>query len=389
MNILYVATDVELPSNKGSSTHTLEVASGLKSLGNEVQILCRRSSGDQAGEGSINGMTVHRVFRGIIAPVGGDRSSPPGRGIKRNLLVGLVYDAFLHTFHSFFCAYKAVKITRKARIDALLERGSSLGAGAIASLLTGLPLVTEVIDYRHVKYSLIQAGRVIAYRRDVLKSDLPPDRLRIVPAGANTDLFSVSRERDIGLVGYAGSFRAWHGVETLLQAARILKDKGQPARFVMIGPGNEDCCRLADELGVLNYINFTGALKYENLPRILGRCSILVAPFNPSVDPYMKEHGFIFSPLKIFEYMSLSRAIISSNLEKIREVISHQNTGILVSPGSSEEIALAIGQLISRPVLAERLGKRARRTVLRLYSWERLSKIINTALLDSIPGRSE
>jgi glycosyltransferase involved in cell wall biosynthesis len=124
------------------------------------------------------------------------------------------------------------------------------------------------------------------------------------------------------------------------------------------------------------------------MPRMLGGCSILVAPFNPSVDPYMREHGFIFSPLKIFEYMSLSRAIISSDLEKIREVISHNNTGIILPPGSSEEIAESIDQLISHPVLADKLGKRARRTVLRLFSWKRLSKVINRALLDATPGES-
>ena len=96
--------------------------------------------------------------------------------------------------------------------------------------------------------------------------------------------------------------------------------------------------------------------------------------------PYMQVHGFIFSPLKIFEYMSLAKALVASDLDKIREVVSDRRTGLLVKAGSPEDVAQAVEWLVANPADAARMGRRARRTAVSLYSWERLSTLIERAL---------
>ena len=378
MRVLYIATDVELPSKKGSSTHTLEVALGLQALGCRVHVLYRRPSRESKTKDHIQGIDLTRIYRGVIAPLGG-KGAPSDAGSGGGTFVRWLYDLYLMLVHAPFSALQAVRIAREDSVDAIIERGSSLGAGALTAVVLGKPLVTEVIDYRHSRISLKLSGIAIAYRRDILKVDLPPDRLEIVPAGANTGLFA-PRRGESELIGYAGSFRPWHGVEDLIAAARILKERRIGVRFLLVGPGNESAKALARQSGVDDIMNFTGGLPYEELPEALGACGILVAPFNPEKDPYMKIHGFIFSPLKIFEYMSLSKAVIASDLAKIREVISDEKTGLLVQPGDPEGLADAIERLVSRRAESTRIGKRARRTIITLYSWDRLSKLILGAL---------
>jgi len=302
-------------------------------------------------------------------------------------LLRTIYDLFLHVVHAPYCAYRSIGIIRKDHIDSVLERASSLGAGAVAAYLTGRPLVVEVIDQRHTRLSLKLAGKVITYRPDVLKRDLPPHLLKIVPAGANTEMFKYSRNRDHDAVGYVGSFRTWHGVEDLIRSVAILKGRKEIIELVMIGPGYEDSERLARDLGVLSLIEFTGGLPYSQVPRLLERCAIAAAPFDPSKDEYMGEHGYIFSPLKVFEYMAMGKAVVSSDLGKIREVIYDGKTGLLVQPGSPEEIAEKIALLVHNPGKGIRMGKRARKLIEARFSWNTLSLTVSK-VLSELSGRT-
>ena len=382
MKILYVATDVVVPSDKGSSTHTIEVSSSLSLLGNEVHVLSRRKSREQVPTESIRGAIFHRIFRGLALPLEMRHRRTSSSGRRRSSLIGFFHDVFLSLIHAPFCAFLAIQIIRREKVDVILERGSSLGAGGLASLLSGKPMVLEIIDYRHSRLSIKVARKTIAYRPDIPKSNIPPHLLRIVPAGANTEMFVEGKQSpEIDLVGYVGSFRPWHGVDDLVKAARILKDGGQVAQFIMVGPGYESTMDLARNLGISDLFTFMGGLPYEQIPTILERCGIVVAPFDPSKDSYMSEHGFIFSPLKIFEYMSMAKAVVTSDVEKVREIVNDHRNGLLVDPGSPDQLADRIEELIMNPALAVRMGKRARADIVARYSWARLSSMILRTLI--------
>jgi glycosyltransferase involved in cell wall biosynthesis len=381
VRVLYVATDVNVPGKKGASTHTLELSSALASMGNAVHVLSRRSDRSQSAEESIDGADFRRIFRGLMFPIEGGGGGSKGRSGSSGILKWF-YDLFLTFIHSPYCAFHSVRLIREHDIDVILERGSSLGAGALASLITGRPLVLEVIDQRHSRISIRVARTIIAYRPDVLKIEQAPDRLLIVTAAANTESFAYTQSRQVDLVGYVGSFRRWHGVEDLIRAASILKSRGQRAQFLMVGPGNDDMMRMAEELDVSEMMDFTGGLPYETVPERLSRCGILAAPFDPSRDPFMMTHGYIFSPLKVFEYMSLGRAVVATAIDQITDVVESGRNGLLVPTGNPEAIAEALNHLIGTPAEGIRIGKRARRSAESLFSWRALAERICGALLD-------
>jgi len=379
LRILYTATDVRFPSSKGSSTHTYELASCLAKLGNQVHVIVRRGSKAEKQTEDVDSTTYHRVYRGIFFPIEGEGpagSAPKSKSFKRR-----IFDLYLTLVHAPYCAYKAIGLIKKFDIEIVLERASSLGAGAIAALLCRKPVVLEVIDRRHTRFSAKISQRILAYGRDVLKVDPPPDRLRIVSAAANTELFAPQKshvERD--LVGYVGSFRPWHGVEDIVEAAAILARRGNPARFRMVGPGYEQILQTVRTKGLSSLFEFTGPVEYRRVPELIRSCTVVLAPFDPSRDPFMKERGFIFSPLKIFEYMSLGKAIVATDVEKVRDALADGRTAILVKPRSPPDLATAIELLIEHPPTVIRLGRRARAAVAKSFSWERLSRMVNRTL---------
>jgi glycosyltransferase involved in cell wall biosynthesis len=68
-------------------------------------------------------------------------------------------------------------------------------------------------------------------------------------------------------------------------------------------------------------------------------------------------------PLSMLEAMAMQKAVIGSRAGAIPEIIRDRENGLLVNPGSAEEIATAIIELIEKPDLRKRLGENAAQTI--------------------------
>jgi glycosyltransferase involved in cell wall biosynthesis len=89
---------------------------------------------------------------------------------------------------------------------------------------------------------------------------------------------------------------------------------------------------------------------------------------------------FFGSPTKLFEYMGLRKAIVASDLDQIGEVIEHERSGLLVSPGDVEATAASVRRLLEDPPLRGRLAAAALERVTRQYSWNEHARRILSAL---------
>ncbi len=83
---------------------------------------------------------------------------------------------------------------------------------------------------------------------------------------------------------------------------------------------------------------FTGSLPREKVVEYLDASDILVSPHIPMPDG----SRFFGSPTKLFEYMAMGKGIVASRLEQLAEVLEHDQTALLVTPGNVEELAEAI-----------------------------------------------
>ena len=113
------------------------------------------------------------------------------------------------------------------------------------------------------------------HRNAVIQSEFgaPPERIRIIPNGINLDRFAPIRaarqQKRIEfparkIVGFFGRVVAIKDVKTLLRAARVTVDRDPGARFLLVGPTDEDpgyyaeCQRLAKDLGLAQHTHFAG-----------------------------------------------------------------------------------------------------------------------------------
>ncbi len=295
-----------------------------------------------------------------------------------------------------------LRLSRRHQVSLIYQRHAIFSiAPVLAARLLGIPLVLEVngsevwvkshwsrlsfmrLARRCEAYAIRSADR-LALVSDVIAEQIAPygpeaARMLITPNGVDPEVFRPDIEGEpvrekyrLGrsiVVGFIGTFTRWHGVGTLLDAARHVVTGHRGITFLLIGDGDLRSMlehRVADER-LSDRIVFTGMVGHHAAPRFLAACDILVSPHLG----FEGKGRFFGSPTKLFEYMAMGRAIIASNLEQIGDVIRDGENGLHMQPGDSAGLAAQIVRLATDTELRRTLGDNARRDAIRFHTWDR------------------
>ncbi len=209
------------------------------------------------------------------------------------------------------------------------------------------------------------------------------DDVFVAPDGAypgprTSDLARSAAPRARGLAGYAGHLYPWKGADVFVRALALA-----PAlRGLIVGghPGEADRARidrLIADLALADRVVVTGQVApAEVLPR-LDAADVLVLPNTASA---ISER--YTSPLKLFEYLTLGRPIVASDLPAVREVLTDGRTALLVPPGDPRALADAMTRVATDAALASALGAAAL-ALAPEYSWARRAERLERALTEA------
>jgi len=334
------------------------------------------------------------MLRGIFVPLPfSSYVQLRGKGEKPQGFISGLYETYLFTVYTLMAGLAVYRVIKRYDLDVIVERETSFGAGAIASILSKRPMVLEVIGPRYSKLSVRRAKKILIYTRLMVQDFVPSEKLVFVTAAVNVENFKpdfaqreILREKlglqDSVVIGYVGTFAKWHGIEELINASeRVLKEFSN-VRFLMVGPYYEYAKRLVQQHGISKAYLFTGAVPYADVPKYMNAADILVAPYNPARSKLRRRYG-IGSPLKVFEYMACAKPVIATAIEPITNVIENGKTGILIPPGDHEALAKAIINLIHNFNFAMDIGKAAMQEVERRYSWHKFVGVLENVLSET------
>jgi len=388
LRICIAAVDVGIPAHRGGAVHVHHTSRILAENGHEVHVICRRSSIDRSKHEMTCGYYVHRIFRFIIAPVpfssyGDERGT---RDIVRRLgsFFSLLYRLYLRSIYLLYAGLFIAKIVKQYDLDMILERETSFGCGALASIFTGKPLVLEINGPFYSRISLVRAAKIMAYpliQTELLTKGISENRIEPLFAAVDIDVFKpdpVSRRKTrekYGLKGlpvvvYVGIFAPWHGIMELFEAFRIVLQEIPKARLLLVGPYYQDWMKKVEEWEISDSCIFVGPVEHESVPDYINAGDVSVAPFNPQRWKITKGRVFPFVPFKILEYMACAKAVVSTTVGSIPKIIKNGETGVLVSPSNSTVLAEGILMLLRNPSRREEMGRRARNSIINQYSWE-------------------
>ncbi len=205
------------------------------------------------------------------------------------------------------------------------------------------------------------------YRQRILEKVDIPERISVVTNGVDLERF-VPAEPDPRFLNqwslegkfvcsYIGTIGMAHGLEVVIEAARILRDKGRDdISFCLVGDGAERQ-RLQDEaqrLGLGNAVVFTGMLGKAEMPQVLASSDACLIHLKKC-----ELFGTVI-PSKLFETMAMSRPIIMGVEGEARDIVKSAGAGIAMEPGSATSLVQCVEQLADDPALTAELGHSAR-----------------------------
>lgn len=163
-------------------------------------------------------------------------------------------------------------------------------------------------------------------------------------------------------VVYRGGLSGRAGIWTLLDAIRLLKDRGEPVKALLVGycDGPAEMAQLLRRIDALNlgtHFHILGPAPHSEMAKTLSRAKIGVSPLLDI--PKFRRN----IPVKVFEYWASGLPVISSDLRPIRPFFRNVRGGLLFPPGDSAAMAQSIHSLLQNPGTAAEMGRCGRRAV--------------------------
>ncbi|MFQ5563898.1 MAG: glycosyltransferase family 4 protein [Parvularculaceae bacterium] len=327
-----------------------------------------------------------------------------GAGGLRRSLPGALYERaeYLYSIPAYL---RLRRLWGDARPDALYERYSLFyHAGVWLKRSTGAPMLLEVnapLAEERARHDGLTLRRFAARSEAAIwraadmvlpvtgvladkirAAGVDDDRIAVIHNGAAPEFLQPANPAPLraryGLdratvLGFAGFVRDWHRVDRVI---RFMAERGsEDLRLLLVGdgPARAGLELLACDLGVADRVIITGVVQREAMPDH-------IALFDAALLPAAVEYA---SPLKLFEYMAMGRAILAPRAANICEVARDGEDALLFAPEDDAAFYERLAALCANADLRARLGAAARETLERRdYTWAG-----NASRIEALTGR--
>jgi len=242
------------------------------------------------------------------------------------------------------------------------------------------------ISYRLMaKLSLKMADAVIsdsfAQKKAAVQLGCSPKKIHMFPWGINLGMFNARasgmevRQRlnwmSNLIVISVRNHEPLYNVESLIHAIPFVIKSETKARFIVGGGGSLSgrLQRLVKELGVEEYVYFTGKIPYKDVPKYLA-----------AADIYVSTSLSDGSSASLMEAMACGLPVIVTDLPANREWVIHGENGYLFSPRQSIILSDYILLLLNNPDLRVTFSKRNVEIAKVKADWRKNSSIFDRVI---------
>jgi glycosyltransferase involved in cell wall biosynthesis len=341
------------------------------------------------------GHAVHLIVPGPVAPAPGWDALAEKYGLSVPFQIS--WAASRPKLRRIDFAWTAVRLAAGEGADLVY---TWTGQSAVFSLLHHLPVIYELHDRPTGAFGPVwfraflglkgrkRIGVITKALRSVLQEQyrsmagvdcvVAPNGVDLEPYSDRLDAGRARRE--LGLpetltVMCSGHLYAGRGADLFLSLARRFPQ----VSFVWVGgrPADVQRCQIAARASGLSNVIFTGFVSQRKLPCWQAAADILLMPYARSIAGSSGGNSAdICSPMKMFDYLAAGRAILSSDLPVIHEVLHDGNARFAV-PEDTESWSSELHRLLADPDLRGRLAAQARKDVVS-YSWQARAKSVLT-----------
>lgn len=203
-------------------------------------------------------------------------------------------------------------------------------------------------------------------REALLEKGVAKEQTEIWPLWVDTSFFSSRSSGDVQkvrdeyqfgdrfVVMYAGNIGLAQGMDTVIDAARLLRHRLDIA-FVLVGEGVETATLMERaESEQLGNVMFVPQQPLAEISDFLSAADVLLAHLDPA------PHRLGTIPAKILAYMSVGRPVLLAAEGEAADVIERSGAGLVVQPRSPEALVAGVLQMQADPGTRALQGQRGR-----------------------------
>ncbi|HEX2835397.1 MAG TPA: glycosyltransferase [Thermoanaerobaculia bacterium] len=154
--------------------------------------------------------------------------------------------------------------------------------------------------------------------------------------------------------------KPYKGLPVLVEACRILRDQGVAFHCEVVGHGpmHDELAAMIRERHLDGVFELVGPRGQDEVAKMMSAAALFVLPSIIAADGQME--GI---PVALMEAMASGRAVVSTTIAGIPELVEHGVSGLLVPPGDAAALAGALRELIEDPQRARQMGRRGQEKV--------------------------
>jgi glycosyltransferase involved in cell wall biosynthesis len=193
----------------------------------------------------------------------------------------------------------------------------------------------------------------------VLPNAIDPNRFR--SPKPEQSLRSRLGLQDSIVIGHVGLFYRWDRLDVLIEVVRSVRDRHPDIKVLLVGDGPEieNLKQIAFRLGMEREVILPGPVPRDDVPAYIDAMDICVLP----------DSNAFGSPIALFEFMAMGKPCLVPDLGPMRDVIDDNATGIMFPHADYNAMKTALLRLVEDSELRNRVGARARLTVLERHTW--------------------
>ena len=291
-------------------------------------------------------------------------------------------DIIIATSPQFFCGWAGVLSSFFRRVPFVLEIRDIWPESIVAVGALGNKHLVRFLEWlERIMYS--SAGHIVTvgdgYQQRLQEKGVAENRISVVMNGINRELFKPrcpdeELKREYGIDGkfvcsYSGTIGMACGLEVVLEAAQVLKNRGiNDIVFMLIGDGasRKDIEAQARKKQLDNVIS-TGRQPKDKMPGFLSISDVCFVHLRKT-DLFKT-----VMPSKIFEAAGMAKPIINGVEGYAAEFIKKAGAGINIEPENSDEFIEALLLLHNNASLCETYGNAGREYVIDNFDRDRLA----------------
>lgn len=385
MKVLHIL-DHSIPLHSGYTFRSRAILQQQRALGIETCHVTSPKHGNlTAGEEMVDGLKFYRSAQpqGLMTKV---------PGLNQLALIQPLTERIL----------QAVAIEKP---DVLHAHSPALnGLAALrAAKICGLPVVYEIrafwedaaVDHgtckegdlryqltRHMENYVVKRASAVTticegLRLDLVSRGFSPDKFTVIPNAVNIEQFQISASRDselelqLGLqgclvLGFLGSFYAYEGLDLAIQALPAVIATQPNVRLLLVGggPQQQQLQLLTKQLGLSDYVIFTGRVPHGEVDRYYSLVDLLIYPRKS-----MRLTDLV-TPLKPLEAMAQGKLVLASDVGGHQELIEDGKNGFLFPADNVQAFSDTIIRLTQHSAEWPQVISQGRHFVEQVRNWK-------------------